>query len=41
MEKEPNIVKVDPPVTISGDVHGQFFDLMELFKAGGRPPVRS
>lgn len=35
---EANVVKVDSPVTVVGDVHGQFFDVMELFRIGGDPP---
>ena len=35
---ETNVQNVRCPVTVCGDVHGQFHDLMELFRIGGKPP---
>ncbi|KPI88887.1 putative serine/threonine protein phosphatase [Leptomonas seymouri] len=34
---EPNVMRLEDPVVISGDVHGQFFDLLNLLSIGGNP----
>eukprot|EP01016_Furgasonia_blochmanni_P055344 TRINITY_DN9238_c0_g1_i2.p1 TRINITY_DN9238_c0_g1~~TRINITY_DN9238_c0_g1_i2.p1 ORF type:complete len:313 (+),score=46.94 TRINITY_DN9238_c0_g1_i2:228-1166(+) len=36
--EESNVQPVRCPVTICGDIHGQFHDLMELFRIGGKAP---
>lgn len=38
LSSESSVVSVPVPVTICGDVHGQFYDLMELFRIGGELP---
>jgi serine/threonine-protein phosphatase PPG1 len=35
---ESNVVSVRSPVTIVGDVHGQFYDVLELFRVCGECP---
>ncbi|KAJ7212930.1 Metallo-dependent phosphatase-like protein [Mycena pura] len=36
--RESNVVHVSAPITVVGDIHGQFYDLIEIFRIGGYAP---
>lgn len=38
LAQEPNLVPVKAPATLVGDIHGQFYDLLNILAIGGEPP---
>ena len=40
IESEPNILTIDDPITVVGDIHGQFYDLIKILDVGGDPETK-
>lgn len=39
IKKEPTLLELQSPIKVTGDFHGQFYDLLRLFEiSGGGPP---
>ena len=38
LQKDPTLLDIEAPLCVCGDLHGQFYDLLQFMKRGGSPP---
>lgn len=38
LQEQPIILEIESPITICGDIHGQYTDLIRIFESSGYPP---
>lgn len=36
---QPCLLRLEAPIIVCGDVHGQYYDLLRIFESGGFPPI--
>lgn len=39
--EEQNVLELQQEIIVVGDLHGQFYDLLEMFKVSGFPPDKT
>lgn len=37
LKQEPNLAQIDEPICVVGDIHGQYFDLLNMISKAGEP----
>ena len=40
LKNEPNVIKINSPLNIFGDIHGQFSDMIHFLEMTGLPPIQ-
>ena len=35
LKTEPNLIQINDPIVVVGDIHGQYYDLLKILEVGG------